>query len=224
MINDCWNQIGVKGDHSCRELKTVTHCRNCPIYATRGRSLLEREPPSGYLNEWTNLLTQKKSVGEIHQVAPIGTISVGIFRLGGELLALPAQLLTEVTQMCILHTLPHRSNNVFLGLVNIRGEIQMCVSLSALLGIEITNVNRDKVSSQVSGRMVVVEKEGSRWVFPVDEIYGIHRIHPDELENVPTTVFKMTESYTKGVIKWQSQRVSFLDDELLFYTLNRKVL
>jgi chemotaxis-related protein WspD len=224
MIEDCWNRIGVVGDRSCPELKTVFHCRNCPIYAATGRSLLEREPPPGYLQDWTDLLTQEKHVGEIHQIAPVGTISVGVFRLRAELLALPAHLLKEVTQMSVIHTLPHRSNNIFLGLVNTRGEIQMCVSLSALLGIEIVDSTPQKGSSHVNERMVVVEKEGSRWVFPVDEIYGIHRIHPDELGNVPTTISKVPETYTKGVIAWQSQKVSFLDDDLLFYTLNKKVL
>jgi chemotaxis-related protein WspD len=226
MINDCWNQIGVVGDRSCPELKTYIHCRNCPVYAIAGRSLLEREPPPGYLEEWTHLLSQEKGAGEIQQVAPIGTISIGIFRLSGEWLALPAHLLKEVTQSNPIHTLPHRSNNILLGLVNIRGEIQMCVSLSELLGLEAVHANgNSKVSGpHIYGRMIVVEKEDNRWVFPVDEIYGIHRIHPNDLTNVPSTLAKVPETYTKGVINWQSRSVSFLDDELLFYTLSKKVL
>lgn len=222
MIDDCWNRIGVVGDRSCPELKTVILCRNCPTYAATGRSLLEDKPPPGYLDEWTHL-RKSEFLTDIHSIAPIGTISVSIFRLGEEFLALPAQLLKEVTQNSVIHRLPHRSNNIFLGLVSIRGEIQMCISLSALLGIEIADVNLEKVSG-VSQRMVVVEKEGSRWVFPVNEIYGIHRIRPDELGQVPTTISKVPDTYTKGVITWQSQRVSFLDDELLFYSLNKKVL
>lgn len=225
--NDCWNKIGVSGDRSCPELKICIHCRNCSVYAVVGRSLFEREPPASYLDEWTHLLSQEKAAGEIQQIAPIGTLSVGIFRLGGEWLALPAQLLKEVTQTCVIHTLPHRSSNIFLGLVNIRGEIQICVSLSELLGLE-AQVKATRLdngpNSQVSGRMVVVEKEGNRWVFPVDEIYGIHRIEPKELTNVPSTLAKVTETYTRGVINWQSRSVSFLDDELLFYTLSKKLL
>jgi Magnesium chelatase, subunit ChlI len=38
--NDCWNQIGVFGDGTCPELAKVIHCRNCPVYAAGGRSLL----------------------------------------------------------------------------------------------------------------------------------------------------------------------------------------
>ncbi len=222
MTNDCWNKIGVVGNRSCPELKTVIHCRNCAIYSAAGRSLLEREAPQEYLQEWTNLLSG--SVGATNRVAPTGTISVGIFRLGGEWLALPAKLFKEVTQTSVIHTLPHRNNHIFMGLVNIRGEIQMCISLQAFLGLEAADSHSQNISPVVYSRMVVVDKEGSRWVFPVDEIYGIHRINPDELRNVPVTVSKMPETYTKGIVNWHSQSVSYLDDELLFYNLNKKVL
>ncbi len=82
--NACWNEIGVAGDRSCLELKTYTHCRNCPVYSRAGRQLLQRQAPAGYLNEWTNLLTHHQ------EEQPLNTISVGIFRLGGEWLALHA--------------------------------------------------------------------------------------------------------------------------------------
>jgi chemotaxis-related protein WspD len=72
--------------------------------------------------------------------------------------------------------------------------------------------------------MVVVEKESSRWVFLVDEMYGVQRINPDELQNVPATVSKTTGTYTTAIINWQNTSVSYLDEELLFYTLNKKLL
>jgi Chemotaxis signal transduction protein len=135
MIDDCWNQIGVDGDRSCVQLKTVIHCRNCPIYSAVGRSLLEREAPSEYLQEWTEILaktqpdsTQNSVVGTV--IRSSETLSIMVFRLGEEWLALPVRLLQEVTQPCIIHTLPHRSDDLFLGLVNIRGEILLCISLS----------------------------------------------------------------------------------------------
>ena len=217
-ISDCWNKIGVSGDRSCRQLDAVIHCRNCPVYAFAGRTLLEREAPEGYVSEWTELLSEEKEVraGE--------TISVVIFRLGVEWLALDAQLFKEVTQICAIHRLPHRSNQILTGLVNIRGEIQMCISLSNLLGLETAHISRPSASAVVYRRMVVVEKEGNRWVFPVDEIYCIHRFYPDELQNVPATVSKATGTFTQKIIPWQDKKVNYLDDELLFYTLNRRVV
>ncbi len=224
MSNDCWKKIGVTGDRSCPELKKVIHCHNCPIYAAAGRNLLERTAPTGYVNTWTNLLSRDKDIEITYRVASADTISVGIFRIGAEWLALPAKLFKEVTENAVIHILPQRSNEVLLGLVNVRGEIQLCISLQALLGIETAVVNSQNINPLVYGRMVVIEKAGSRWVFPVDEIYGIHRIYGNELGNVPATVNKIADNYTKGMIKWQSQNVSYLDDELLFYTLDKKLL
>lgn len=217
MANDCWNQIGVVGDRSCPELKTYTHCRNCPIYSNAGHNLLEREAPTGYVDELTDWLTQTKDE------QAVGTISISIFRLQGEWLALPAQLFTQVTQSAPVHRIPHRSNNILLGIVSIQGEILLCISLSELLGLEATLPSQN-INPIIYKRMVVVEVEGNRWVFPVDEIYGVHRIDSDELCNVPATVSKATGTYTKAVINWQNKSVSLLDDELLFYTLNRRVL
>jgi len=223
MTDDCWNLIGVAGDRTCGQLKTFIHCRNCPVYSNAGRSLLEQELPQGYLDEWTDLL-RAASEGTTNPVTAAGTVSAGIFRLSGEWLALPARLFKEVTQISVTHTLPHRSNNILIGLVNIRGEIQLCISLKALLGLEAADAGRQNISPVVYERMVVVEREGSRWVFCVDEIYGIHRILPEQIGNVPATVSKVPETYTKGIISWQGQSVCYLDDDLLFYTLNKKIL
>ncbi len=239
ITNECWKAIGIWGDRSCGELKTHTHCRNCPVYSSGGRNLLEREAPAEYVSEWTDLLAEIEAAAN-RQVAT-NAISIVIFRLGGEWLALPASLFKEVTPISPVRTLPHRSSAVLLGLVNVRGEIQMCISLNALLRLETTNASdsigrggspggtaptasRQTANNVTYKRMVVVEKEGSRWVFAVDEMYGVHRIHPEEVRNAPATVSKVPETYIKGMIDWQDKSVSYLDDELLFYTLNKRVL
>lgn len=222
--SQCWSQIGVWGDRSCSELNHHTHCRNCPVYSTSGRTLLEREAPSAYIAEWTQLLAVEKARSNAHFLQRQAALSVVIFRLGGEWLALPANLFKEVNQVSSIHKLPHRSNSIFLGLVNIRGEIQMCISLNVLLSIDSTSIISQNSSHIVYQRMVVIEKQANRWVFPVDEIYGVHRLLPEELRNVPTSVSKSTNTYTKGIIYWQDKNVSYLDDELLLYTLSRRIL
>ncbi|MCU0516671.1 MAG: chemotaxis protein CheW [Oscillatoria sp. Prado101] len=219
ITNNCWKLIGIWGDRSCPELKTHTHCRNCPVYSAGGRNLLEREAPQGYVSEWTELLAEQK------ETKAKGTVPVVIFRLGVEWLALPAGLFQEVTPVSPVRTLPHRSNEILQGLVNIRGELQLCVSLSSLLRLNATPAPASKnIQNIVYKRMVVVAKEGNRWVFPVDEIYGVHRIATEEVRNAPATVSKVPESYIKGIISWQEESVSYLDDQLLFYTLNKRIL
>lgn len=217
MTNSCWNEIGVWGDNSCLKLTTYIHCHNCPIYSTAGRKLLDREVSVEYLNEQTKLLTQNK------EQQRFDTISLGIFRLEKEWFALPVQLFKEVTEPSIIHTLPHRSNKTFLGLISIKGEINICISFHELLGLE-KNTDTSNFSPIVYKRMVVIEKEGNQWVFGVDEIYGVHKVTVESLQNVPTTVSKAIGTYTKSIIKWQEKSITCLDEDLLFYAISKKVL
>jgi chemotaxis-related protein WspD len=227
-LNDCWNTIGVMGDRTCGELKSVIHCHECPVFATVGDSLLEREPPLNYVSEWINVLAETPVDEEIRSneaiIRTAKAISVMIFRLGNERLALSANILQEVTHPCVIQPVPHRSNELFLGLVNIRGEILLCASLSHLLNlkpIEEDSVNPQSTSSK---RMMVAGKQDQKWVFLVDEVYGIQRFHLDELKDAPVVISKADQAYTQGIINWQDEKVNYLDSELLFYTLNHKIL
>jgi len=225
-LDDCWNRIGVMGDRTCGELKRVIHCRNCEVYSAAGRSLLERTAPTDYLQEWTDVLADNASlntgIGEGTLVRAADTISVIIFRLGNERLALPVSILQEVTPPCNLHTVPHRSDDLFLGILNIRGETLLCTSLSHLLGLE-SIAEPDSTSLTSTRRLIVAGRNQNKWVFPVDEIHGIYRFHLDEFKEAPVVIAKAAETYTKGVVTWQNKKVNFLDCELLFYTLNRKI-
>lgn len=248
-LNTCWNQIGIAGDRSCPELLSFIHCRNCPVYSIEGRRLLERNIPDGYMQEWATLLatttvqaTVSSSQGGASNGAASGnalpgvkSIAVVIFRVQSEWLALPAHLFKEITPPSSIHTIPHRSNQILLGLVNIRGELQMCVSLAHLLALETAQLETAQsttaTGSIVNPRMMVLEREGeegdrlaNRWVFPVEEIYGIQRFQLNELKPAPTNVAKSTNTYTKGLISWRGTHVSLIDDELLFYTLTWRVL
>ncbi len=224
-VNNCWNKIGVYGDRTCKELETVIHCRNCPVYSTAGRSLLEREVPVDYLNEWTATIASHQTQSPLaggDQAAVIGravdTFSAIIFRLSNELFALPVGVLQEVTHPSAIHTLPHRSNDLFLGLVNIRGEILLCASLSHLLGLETIK----PPSSDRDCRMLVVGKNG-KWVFPVDEVHRIYRFHFNEFKATPVVISRSQETYSQGVIDWHDKKVNYLNAELLLDMLARRI-
>ena len=62
-------------------------------------------------------------------------ISVLIFRLGEEWLAFRTHTVAEVTLPRPVHRIPHRSNAVLSGMVNLQGQVQLCVSLHGLLGV-----------------------------------------------------------------------------------------
>ncbi|MEH2238446.1 chemotaxis protein CheW [Nostoc sp.] len=233
-IERCWNFIGIQGDRSCPQLAIYTHCRNCPVYSTAGRHLLERSIPEDYQQEWTELLAKSRADENSqisHALPTTQTLTVVIFRLQREWLALSAQIFKEISPPTVIHTLPHRSNQILRGLVSIRGELLLCISLSDLLNLEATDTAVQTVSRVVYSRMVILEKAANTWVFAVDELYGIHRFHRDELQNAPKSLTQVTQTYTKGLFNWQpvvsqmerSHSVSYLDDELLFTTLARKV-
>lgn len=217
------------GDRSCDQLETVIHCYECPVYTEAGDSLLEREPPPNYLDEWCDILAetaieQEDIEGDDIVIHTLDAISVIIFRLGNERLALPVKMLQEVTSPCVIQPLPHRSNELFLGLVNIRGEILLCVSLSHLLTLETTAPESALVTTTQSQRMMVAGQGSDKWVFPVDEVHGVYRFALKELRDTPVVITKATEAYTQGIIYWQGKQVNYLDSELLFYTLNQKIL
>jgi chemotaxis-related protein WspD len=212
---DCWNRIGVMGDGSCAKLAEVVHCRNCHVFSTARALLLDRTPPPGYQREWTKHFSQAKP-----PVTP-GNISVVIFRTGAEWLALSTRVFHEVAERRPMHSVPHRQTGIVLGLVNFRGELLICVSLAKLLGI--SDENPPQKLWKPDDRLMVVEWQGSFLAFPVDEIHGVHRYHPDELKDIPATLGKSASAFTHGILPWQSRMVGCLDEERLFTTLNRSL-
>ena len=128
-INDCWSRIGVGGDGSCPELQQHVHCRNCPVYSAAGAQLLERALMPDYRRDWALHFARPK------QAITAGAISVVLFRIGGEWLALPTSSFQEVAELRKIHTIPHRRKGTLLGLVNVRGELVLCLALDKILGL-----------------------------------------------------------------------------------------
>jgi chemotaxis-related protein WspD len=217
----CWKTIGVwgNGKERCVHLVEVIHCRNCEVFTQAGRNLLERDLPPEYIANWTEVLACKK---DEHLS---GSLSLLIFRIEQEWLALPSILFAEVIEHAKIHSLPHRPNPALLGVANVHGEVRLCVNLRALLGIQVqaTPAKSQKDQQRLPKRMLVVDKEGERWVFPVDEIHGIQRIYPSQLGNTPVTVSKSGAGFSKGLFHWEHKQVALLDDDLLFYKLTRSV-
>ncbi|MFM7150786.1 MAG: chemotaxis protein CheW [Gemmataceae bacterium] len=218
-VADCWNQIGIRGDRSCPELERYVHCHNCPVYSHAGRRFLDAPSPHGYLEEWTKRLTQP--IEESSGVAG----SVVIFRLAEEWLALSVQVLVEVTSVRPIHRVPHR-RGLLAGLVNIRGELYLCVHLDQLLGLrrgEESHIGKDGSAKNIN-RFLVVHREGDRWVLPVEEVDQVQRFSHHELVQVPATVSRSLAHLSQGVFHWHGRAVGMLDAERLFQTLRARVV
>lgn len=210
-LNDCWKRIGTWGDRSCPELKRHLHCRNCSVYSAGAARLLDAELPESYLADQARHYAEPKR--EIRQ----GARSVVVFRLTTEWFALATSVFREVALQRTVHSLPHRRDRTVAGVVNIRGELLVCVSLAPTLGLS------GEPGGERTARLAVVSREGDRFVFLADEIAGLHRYDESDLAPVPATLAHARAAYTRGILTWQNRPVGVLDDQLLFYTLNRSL-
>lgn len=214
-VYTCWNKIGVYGNATCEELKQFIHCRNCPVYSHAGAELLNRPLSPEYRREWTEHFALEKK-----GIIP-ARLSAVIFRVGAEWLALPTKAFQEVAERKLTHSLPHRRQAIVVGLVNIRGELLICVSLARLLGAETRGPKETR--RNLHDRLMVVSWDGSRLAFPVDDVLGIHRFQPQDLKEAPVTVARANASYTQGIFLYQDKAVGLLDANSLFATLNRSL-
>lgn len=211
-MQDCWNKIGIGGDRSCAELPKHIVCQNCPVFAAAARTLFERAAPEGYLEEWTQTL------GQVSEGLACDRVSVLIMRLGGEWLALSTSFLVEVTPPKTIHSVPHRSNDVFRGLVNIRGQLHLCVSLQGVLGIPQHNVApaQNGASTEL---LVVVQHAGERWVFLADEVLGVERLSRSNLRKVPGTLANPLSGFSQALFICRDRQVGFLDEQRILSAL-----
>jgi len=216
-IDDCWNQIGVWSgkDQRCERLEQAGHCRNCPIYGNTGRNLLNRPLTPEYRKELVAIYEKSKST------IPKDSISAMVFNAGGEWLALPSSLIHEIVDMGPIHSIPHKSSRIFRGIVNIRGKLELCVSLGGVLRIE--NRCREHRGFPTPERLIVANKDDRSVVFPVTEVLGTLRYTLDSLTPLPVTVSGSKAVYTKGVLNMEGRDIGLLDDKLLFRILTRNL-
>jgi chemotaxis-related protein WspD len=185
------------------------------LHLSAAARLLDRDLPAGYLDEKTDIVSAQKNA-----IEP-GIKSVVIFRLGLEWLSLSAGIFQEVTELSRLHKVPHHVDGALSGLVNVRGELLLCVALDVLLGlVKSPEENRSKKQT-TNGRLLVCNRGGDRLAFFADEVHGVHRFHPRDLKEIPATVAKAAATYTVGLLQWKDKTVGCLDDELLFYAFNK---
>jgi chemotaxis-related protein WspD len=184
------------------------------VFAAAGRQFLDAPSPDGYLAEWTQRLA-----APLEQMAG-DLMSVLVFRIAREWLALPVPVLVEVTGLRPVHRIPYRGG-LLSGLVSIRGELQLCVRLGRLLGIAATEPGPASASGQP--RLVVIHREVDRWVFAAEEVSQVLRIPQQGLGAVPATIGRATAHLTRGVFSWQDRVVGLLDEEQLFQTLRTKI-
>jgi len=211
-LSDCWNSIGVwsRQQERCSRLQEVIHCQNCDVYKQAGRSRLCVQADNDYLQEWSDNLALKPD--EQHQ----DERSAIVFRLGDEMYALPTSVLNDVTHPRKPRRIPHRSNNVLSGLVNIRGELVLCVSITGLLGLR-----HQHESETDNGRMIVAQFDDLAVAFLVDEVDSITRYAYDSVQEPPATLSRRDGNYIQGLLESPKGSIGLLNSQLIQSTLDR---
>ncbi len=190
----CWRKIGVYGgDHSCPQLRSEIHCRNCGVFREAARGLLLREadplPP----------LATALSGGKTHD-----SHSVLAFRLGREWLGLRCDRIAEIAEARLPRRIAHRGNGRLEGLVPVRGELHLCVAL-----IEVLQLGERHELSGERARLVLLEPVNAAPIaFRASEVAGLRSIHAHEIEEVPATLPSALARCLSGVVGGEHGRMA----------------
>jgi len=206
--------------------------------------LLHRTIPDGYRAQ-----TTAQIAASAQHISRSSLFAMLVFRLGQEWLALPAAICQQVLSPVKSHSLPHRSNRTLIGVVNVRGQLLLKVSLFEILGlarsseagfsasnIDKTVPDQTAIASNSSQpafrgyrRMVVVKRnseegQSETWAFEVDELHGVHSLSFDQLQPVAAGAIAASNGCAQYVFSWQNRQVSVLDDIKLFNALRLNAL
>ncbi len=204
-ITDCWNSIGVwrQGDEVCPQLASVIHCRNCSSYINAGLNLLDRELPEQYSQENAQVYKTEKHHKNDTQTSCL------IFRIGQEWYAIKTGALSEINELTEIHSIPHNRNMAVDGLVNIRGEMEICISFAAF-----TNEQKSAVSNNKS-RIVIINLASGKYAFQADEVMGIFRINTQDIKQPPTSIAKADTALTSGIFEYNETHVGLVDESCM---------
>jgi chemotaxis-related protein WspD len=220
-LDDCWNRIGVRGDRSCAELRRHIHCRNCPVFSAAARARLDVPAPAGFRQTATEHFA-RPAQAEAGYAVSADTQSVIVFRLRAEWYAIRTAVCLEIADLRPIHSLPHRRDGAVLGVANVRGGLLVCVSLAFILGVTAQPEAAPAQSRRAAvPRLLVTRGSAGAVVFPVDEVQGMERFRARDLKDIPATVARARATYTQALMPLGDRTVGLLDEQLLFYTVER---
>jgi len=211
----CWSTIGAWGADRprCSVLGDVLHCRNCEVFRAAGLELLDRDLPDAYGAEWAGGLEEQFADEQVERTGVL------VFRLGTELMALPLAAVVEIAAWRPVHSLPHQRDAALVGVVNIGGELRLCVSLEALFGNEAPAL----APLGERGRLIVIGDGRPEWVVLAEETLSVYLAALDALDPPPATIEQSSVAFVRGIFTWRGQPVALLDADLVLSALRRRL-
>ncbi len=178
--------------------------------------LLSRQAPEGYLEEWSQRLRQPLSNEASDR---FGTL---IFRIGKEWLCIAVNCVAEITSVSEIHSVPHRSNEILLGIANVGGDLEIAISMSTLLHLDDAEHPGYNYQQRPYSRMIVLNLSGDRYVFEVNEVYGVVHFERHKMEEPPITISHAISTFSKGIFYHKDLKIDLLDEELISHRIKNQ--
>ena len=175
------------------------------------RDVSDEEPVSKFIAQWTSALAREKEIRKKN------TFSAVLFRVNQHFFALAANVIREVVDPRKTHSVPHRSDDRFLGILNIRGTLHLCFDLANMLGLSEAISSQDQTDKnrslyqRIYPRMVVVERAGKTGAFSVDEILTFQRFPVEQLVSLV-----QKDRAVRAILEWRGKTFDVLDENRLF--------
>jgi chemotaxis-related protein WspD len=212
----CWRRIGVGGDGSCPELANHVHCRNCPTFAQAATQLFERPPGDLALQTGMAGLSSLEARRQIERERRARR-SLLVFALGEESFGLDQQWVAEIAPVKPATRIAHRAGGLLEGLVNVRGELHLRISLERLLRIEAHVVGAKTSVRRGIARLVIVRRAQTQgggigahaqacWTFAASHVQGVEHAAADDIEPPPAAMPEPWEGLVEGLVRLPSQR------------------
>lgn len=155
--------------------------------------------------------------------------SVLVVECAGERLGLPGSLVRRVDATSALHRVPHRSNAVLRGVVNLGGQLSLVGDLGALLELPRPAAAATRESDR-DRRMLLLGESPEHWVVEVDRVLGVLRIESTRLESPPLTIRAARDHLSEhlvdlheGEIAGGAGRIAVLGADTLIAGLRRSL-
>lgn len=211
----CWQTIGVNGLGTCPLLDQYDHCKFCVHFIAAGRELLNRSVTSELLQEYSEIYSHEKKESYAKH------ISVMIFRIGEEWLALETKFFSRAAEYKEPLRVPYRTNSTFSGIAAVSGELLLAMNLSTFFGDE---VNEDTSTNAGKKHYAVINRDTERFAIASDEILGVSSVEESSLLPPPSTVANTEGRLIDKIFDYEGKKVSLLDAERLFDKLGAALI
>lgn len=127
-------------------------------------------------------------------------VPIAIIGLSGEYFGVEVHSIREICEFKEITPIPCCPDHI-LGNINLRGEILTIVDIRRTLGVKVESVQDVK-------RAVVVQTEDFSIGIPIDDVYDMLYLNPNDIQPVPIAVESAKKEYLKGTAFYKDNMIA----------------